>query len=543
MIRSLALDYRAAVPERDKPIAMVVGRTGVGKSSLINHVFGHEVACVNDVASQTLETQAYIFENRLYVIDTRGLEEAGASVEAEEQLVEALSRESPHILMYVLDGGRRDGLDEEMKSLDRVLARAFANVFAEPKLFVVVNKVDNLSPAGSDTLPKVWPGELDTEKGKNIHKRVGQIYDVSWKYCRNEIIAIAPTALEWYDGAQPWNLAGLRNSLSLAIDDGEIELLKRFALGKDELPLLLKLETALLEADIETSPNAERDGKKSWQARWQQKVFERMPTVLGDQIRDCRLSPSLRLPTDPVRRAVFLLELILFEPYIRFSKEDPPLKRNTKAWEENLRARLAELGADLDEVSRLHASFQGNLKALVGGKNWLFIIGAALLGILLGWWAAPIIGGWIGALMGLEGASAVSAGLAWLGFGSLTVGGFGMFGGTVVLMGGGALLAAGASATFLSEYAKTLSRARAILDGAKSLTIFQQAIVPTKDQQLILAFARHVKKSLFDLIRQLSSNDQAGKIIPVLEKVNKRLSELRHARTKSFFRREQGVKS
>ncbi|MFZ2956512.1 MAG: hypothetical protein WA705_06455 [Candidatus Ozemobacteraceae bacterium] len=44
-------------------------------------------------------------------------------------------------------------------------------------------------------------------------------------------------------------------------------------------------------------------------------------------------------------------------------------------------------------------------------------------------------------------------------------------------------------------------------------------------------------------IRQLSSNDQAGKTIPVLEKVNMRLSELRQARTKSFFRREQGVKS
>jgi len=60
--------------------------------------------------------------------------------------------------------------------------------------------------------------------------------------------------------------------------------------------------------------------------------------------------------------------------------------------------------------------------------------------------AAPLIGGAIGGFMGLGGAAATSAGLAFLGGGAIAVGGLGMAGGTMVLIGGGALLGAGLGA-------------------------------------------------------------------------------------------------
>jgi len=52
----------------------------------------------------------------------------------------------------------------------------------------------------------------------------------------------------------------------------------------------------------------------------------------------------------------------------------------------------------------------------------------------------PTIAVSIGSLMGLKGAAAYTAGLAFLGFGSIASGGFGMAGGLTVLIGGGALL-------------------------------------------------------------------------------------------------------
>jgi hypothetical protein len=64
--------------------------------------------------------------------------------------------------------------------------------------------------------------------------------------------------------------------------------------------------------------------------------------------------------------------------------------------------------------------------ALVGGSIAIGII-AAPAGPL-----APVIGTAIGNAMGLSGAAATSAGLAWLGGGSLAAGGFGMAGGAFV---------------------------------------------------------------------------------------------------------------
>lgn len=75
------------------------------------------------------------------------------------------------------------------------------------------------------------------------------------------------------------------------------------------------------------------------------------------------------------------------------------------------------------------------------------------------------VGGFIGGQMGLSGAAATSAGLAWLGGGSLATGGFGMAGGTFLLHAashtvttGGASLAARLAGTspsaFISELAK-----------------------------------------------------------------------------------------
>jgi hypothetical protein len=73
--------------------------------------------------------------------------------------------------------------------------------------------------------------------------------------------------------------------------------------------------------------------------------------------------------------------------------------------------------------------------------------------------AAPALGGAIGTyFMGFSGAAAVNAGLAWVGGGAITAGGFGMAGGTAavttVFGGGGAVLAAKKMATLTGDLAE-----------------------------------------------------------------------------------------
>ena len=66
-------------------------------------------------------------------------------------------------------------------------------------------------------------------------------------------------------------------------------------------------------------------------------------------------------------------------------------------------------------------------------KIALTVLATAIVTAGTFWFAGPAIGAFVGSLMGLSGAAAVSAGLAFLGGGSLAAGGFGMFGGMVVI--------------------------------------------------------------------------------------------------------------
>ena len=60
---------------KEKVNIIVAGKTGVGKSSLINYIFGKEVAKVGDGHPVTQEIQEYDFENdNITLFDTKGIE-------------------------------------------------------------------------------------------------------------------------------------------------------------------------------------------------------------------------------------------------------------------------------------------------------------------------------------------------------------------------------------------------------------------------------------------------------------------------------------
>lgn len=140
-----------------------------------------------------------------------------------------------------------------------------------------------------------------------------------------------------------------------------------------------------------------------------------------------------------------------------------------------------------------------------------------LLGILFGgiffWWAAPIIGGLIGTyILGLHGAAAISAGLAWLGLGSLAAGGFGMFGGAVIVTSTGAILAGSTSHLALRFLADNMSKENAIMDCSKSIQLFEAMLVEYKQKKIsegeILAFNQKFAATIFGLQLNQGERDE-----------------------------------
>ncbi len=135
---------------------------------------------------------------------------------------------------------------------------------------------------------------------------------------------------------------------------------------------------------------------------------------------------------------------------------DGRLDANERLW---IHLLAQELGITVETVEQLERSIWADLAqvaleqsrgpvldpaaAPADAWRWAKLAGGVIGGGALiaagGWVAAPLIGGVLGWLGGLSGAAATSAGLAWMGGGSLAAGGFGMAGGQIAVAVAGGL--------------------------------------------------------------------------------------------------------
>lgn len=129
------------------PNIMLLGASGTGKSSLINHVFGETVASVNNVKPETEGFQIYLGSDygiSVNLIDSAGYE-LGAEKYAEEAcriVNEGINGEPVHIVWYCISAAneRVEGIDIE------VLIRLLNEDKLKGRLCVVLTKTDMDSP-------------------------------------------------------------------------------------------------------------------------------------------------------------------------------------------------------------------------------------------------------------------------------------------------------------------------------------------------------------------------------------------------------------
>lgn len=486
---------------------IVLGDTGVGKSSLINHLIGKEVTRVGAVGSVTSSASVFLLNDNLELVDTRGTEEAGSNGDPWQDLEDNLLEYQPSLVIWILPGYARHNLDENFQKLETLLNSVFEKTRLDPYLIIVANKMDMLEPPGAEYLPKAWP-DFRKEKGRNIQARLKQLSNLHIKFINSRLCCLEPTFLDWCRGSKPWNIDGIRSQLGDLSARLRGQIIRRMSLSVDQFAQMLAIQCRALEMDIEATIDADEKAKK---VIWAQEYFKSV------EYQPVPYDSFDSIPTDVVTRNAFISQILLFTPFfIPFGRCEEKITFKQKAFPDILLKILCEKGVTCEESQAFLKKFSEAGKELDPGflnlRNLLKLAVAVVIGGALMWWMAPVVGGWLGAwLFGLHGAAAVSAGLAWLGLGSLAAGGFGMFGGTVVIVGAGSILAGGTSAIALKSLSSNLGKHSALLDCSRTINAFDVILSEIKtgkiSKQDALDYIQYFASTMYRLHAELKTKE------------------------------------
>ena len=152
---------------RYEPVIGIMGKTGVGKSSLCNALFAGDISPVSDVAACTREPLRFrlqVGDRYMTLVDLPGVGESGA-------------RDTEYAAMYREQLPRLDLVLWLIKADDRALAvdeHFYRQVIGETyrhKVLFVISQADKTEPTSGGST-------LSTEQKQNISRKICQLHEL-----------------------------------------------------------------------------------------------------------------------------------------------------------------------------------------------------------------------------------------------------------------------------------------------------------------------------------------------------------------------------
>lgn len=182
------------------PRIFVIGRTGVGKSSLINALCDAYVAGVSDVTSGTETASIHQCKDGdrvlMEIMDTRGIAESeslDSKVSAEEMLIDQVNEFMPDVAILVLSCTHRDDVDSDVDFLKKLAKSYIGSSGVRLPIVVAVNKCDEMAPSRYKA-PSEYPASKIAKIEETVQYYKGIIVKSGLKI--DDIVAVS-SLIDW----------------------------------------------------------------------------------------------------------------------------------------------------------------------------------------------------------------------------------------------------------------------------------------------------------------------------------------------------------